>query len=182
LDGAPEGVRLEVRGADLEEVNLQNANLQGANLQGANLQKSNLFKANLRGADLQGANLRQANLARVDLWDADCQDASFYEANLYGAKLGGTINLTGATLPTGETWEVYLSEVVPALCQAGGRSLAEVAAAWDFHNWEGGCPMAVAFGVKGISEIPLLLQPRVKQFIFFFDSGLIPRPRESYER
>lgn len=59
-----------------------------------------------RGADLGGANLRGANLRGADLTDANLRDAD---------------------LTDGLLWQTYLDEVVPALLQAGGRRLAEVA-------------------------------------------------------
>jgi hypothetical protein len=92
-------------------------------------------------------------------------------ASLVGA------NLDGATLPTGETWELYLKEVVPALLVAGGRTIEEIVAegAWDCHSWTN-CPMAAAFRVQAENETPLLLRPRVRQFVHFFDAKLIPKP------
>lgn len=50
LRGEPGGVRLDLRGADLTDVNLEGANLMRADLAGANLQ----------GATLEGANLERA--------------------------------------------------------------------------------------------------------------------------
>ena len=121
--------------------------------------------ADLRGADLTGAQLWSAKLTDADLTDADLTDADLTDADL-----------TGATLPPGYTWEVYLGAVMPALCQAGGKSLAEVATAWECHEWEN-CPMSVAFGVRDFYSIPLQYQKEVTQFIQFFDAGLIPCPK-----
>ena len=127
---------------------------------GANLSGANLSGANLSEADLSGADLSRANLFRADLSGA----------NLYGANLKPT-----TILPTGETWKQYLDEVLPALLVAGGKSLGKVATKknWDCHSWDN-CPMAVAFNVKSIQEIPMLLRPRADQFIKFFDARLIP--------
>ena len=117
---------------------------------------------------LVGANLRGAGLRGADLRGADLRGAG----------------LRGATLPTGETWELYLGELVPALCQAGGRPLAEVATEehWTCHEW-GNCPMSAAFGLAGpentppgLENTPLLHRPRIEQFVQLFDAGLIPRP------
>ena len=112
------------------------------------------------GANLYGANLRSAYL----------DGAYLGGANLGGARLDGATRLT-----TGETWDEYLRETLPALLTAGGRALAEVATAehWDCHNW-GNCPMHAAFGATGISGVPILLRPRAEQFIQFFDAKLIP--------
>ena len=95
---------------------------------------------------------------------------------LGGADLGGA-DLRGATLPTGEKWESYLSEVVPALLVAGGRTMHEIVASdcWDCHSWDN-CPMAFAFNIGNVSDGPILLRPRIEQFVQFFDVGLIPKP------
>jgi hypothetical protein len=37
--------------------------------------------------------------------------------------------------------------------------------------------MHVAFNANGPSECPLLLRPRVEQFVQLFDAGLIPKPQ-----
>ena len=132
---------------------------------GANLRGANLYGANLRGAHLDGANLRGANL----------RGANIDGAYLRGAQLQGA-NLRGVTrLPTGETWDEYLREVVPALLTAGGRTLAEVATEehWDCHSWKN-CPMHAAFDASDIADVPILLRPRAEQFVQFFDAKLIP--------
>ena len=120
-------------------------------------------------ANLGGANLSGANLGNADLGNAYLRGANLSDANLGGA------NLSGATMPGGYKWEAYLSDLVPALCTAGGKPLAEVAAAWDCHTWAN-CPMAVAFGVDGIGNIPPLYRREAEQFVQLFDMGLIPRP------
>lgn len=40
--------------------------------------------------------------------------------------------------------------------------------------------MAVAFGVTSEAETPLLLRPRVRQFVQLFDAGLIPCPNQNH--
>ena len=111
-------------------------------------------EANLNGANLSGADLSGANLSR---------------ANLSGA------NLSRAKLPTGESWEDYLTEVVTALLQAGGERIGEIIGAWDCHSW-GNCPISVAFSCHRIEDVPKLLRPRAEQFIQLFDARLIPCP------
>ena len=145
--GEPGGVRAYLRSADLRSAYLTGAYLSDAYLTGADLSG-----ANLRGAYLRGANLRGANLS--------------------GAKFSDT-----TVIETGETWAVYLAEVVPALLVAGGRSLADIlaAGAWTCHQWIN-CPMAEAFGVHDLSKVPALYRPRAYQFIRYFDAGLIPEP------
>jgi len=113
-------------------------------------------------AALEIAVGRGANLGGADLGDA----------NLGGADLGG------ARLETGETFAQYVESVVPALCTAGGRTLEEVAAAWDCHSWDN-CPMRVAFNGAASPDddcVPPLLRPRVHQFLRLFDAKLLPNP------
>lgn len=66
---------------------------------------------------------------------------------------------------------------MPALLIAGGRSLAEVATleTWACHNWNN-CPMASAFNVHSLSDVPPLFRHEANQFVQFFDQGLIPLP------
>jgi hypothetical protein len=112
------------------------------------------------GISLYGANLRGAKLE-----DANLEDANLRDANLEGAN----------KIETGESWETYLAETVPALLVAGGKHLSDILTAkvWDCHSWEN-CPMATAFDVHSVADIPVLLRPRAEQFIRYFDAKLIP--------
>ena len=98
-------------------------------------------------------------------------------ANLWDANLGGVQISPETRLDTGETFKQYLEEVVPQLLTAGGKTVKEIvkSKAWDCHEWSN-CPMAFAFGIKDTSEAPILLRPRVAQFIKLFDAKLIPEP------
>jgi uncharacterized protein YjbI with pentapeptide repeats len=129
---------------------------------------ANLVGANLVGADLRGANLEGANLEGADLRGADLRGA-----NLRGAKFSET-----TVMPNGETWREYLEFVVPQLCMAGGKPLEAVACSehWDCHDWNN-CPMAAAFDIHNEDEAPILLRPRVKEFVQLFDAKLIPMPK-----
>ena len=57
LRGETDGVRANLRGANLWGADLRSANLWGADLGSANLRSANLGSADLRGANLVGANL-----------------------------------------------------------------------------------------------------------------------------
>ena len=46
---------------------------------------------------------------------------------------------------------------------------------WKCHDWDN-CPMAAAFQIKSENDAPLLLIPRVREFVQFFDAKLIPNP------
>lgn len=96
--------------------------------------------------------LAPANLSRADLKDAK-----------------------DLRLPTGETWEEYLTETVPALLTAGGKALESFAESFSCHEWAN-CPMAHAFDTHDLSGVPLLLRPRAEQFIQLFDAKQIPWP------
>ena len=154
------------------------ADLTGADLTGADLTRANLTGANLTGANLTGANLTGADLTRANLTRANLTDAKLTGANLTGANLTGA-NLTGAVIPEGIRWEEYLSGVVPSLLTAGGKDIAALvgARAWECHTWRN-CPMAEAFSVGDPCDVPVLLRPRAAEFVRYFDSGLIPAPRQ----
>ena len=81
------GIRANLQGADLWDVDLQRADLWGADLrdvdlQGANLRRADLRDANLWGANLQRADLQGANLRRADLWGADLRRANLRDADI----------------------------------------------------------------------------------------------------
>src|SRR3990167_7516808 len=98
-----------------------------ANLYGADLSRANLSRADLSGADLSGA----------DLSGADLSGANLSGANLSGADLSRAKALNEATdlrLPTGETWTEYLTQTVPALLTAGGKSLESFGPHFQCHH------------------------------------------------
>ena len=170
-----------LEGSDLRGANLEGSDLRGANLRGANLRGANLGSANLRGANLKNAYLRDANLEGSDLRGAYLWGASLWAANLEGANLEGATMNEATILPAGYRWDVYLSEVVPALLVAGGRSLAMVAASWSCHEWTN-CPMAVAFDVHNLNDVPPLYRREARQFVQLFDAGLLSVPNGAAAR
>lgn len=176
IDGTEREVE-NLSGANLSCANLYGANLSCVNLYCANLSCANLSRANLSRADLSCAHLSYANLSDADLSGANLSRANLSGANLYRANLSRA-NLSRAKLPTGEIWERYLTEVVPALLTAGGKTLQEIISTgcWNCHEWDN-CPMHEAFGINSIEDAPLLLRPRITQFVALFDWGLIPQPK-----
>ncbi len=95
------GIKIQLRGAYLANVDLFLVNLQGATLSDANLQSAYLRLANLRGAelwntDLQDADLCFAKLQEADLSGANLQSADFTMANLEQADLSDTKNANDA--------------------------------------------------------------------------------------
>ena len=129
--------------------------------------KKALEKAVNEGADLKGAYLEGANLKGAHLKGAD----------LKGANLEGAKNLDNTTMPDGLKWSVYLKEVVPALLTAGGKTLQQIieTGCWECHSWDN-CPMAEAFGVHSIENVPPLYRQRADEFVWLFDAKLIPKP------
>jgi len=191
-------------GAKLSGANLKGANLWGATLRGAILAdadmkgivlaNSDLEGATLTGVDLEFGMLRRANLKGANLRDADLTYATLSGANLEGAALVGAnlvgVKLTGAILwragiagsknlrlPTGETWEEYLAETVPALLVAGGDFLRYVAteASWKPKAARyADTPMGIAFAVDAPWKVPSLYRQHAEQFMMLLDSGQIP--------
>ena len=164
--GDPSGKRANLTDAILTDANLTNAHLTNTNLRGAYLSGAYLSGAYLSGADLSGADLSGAYLSGADLSGA----------NLTNAYLTDAI-LSGATLPDGTKWEQYLSETVPELLVAGGKTIAEIieSGTWQCHDWTN-CPMHTAFGINRPEEGPILLRPRITEFVQFYDAGLVPCP------
>ena len=166
-------------GANLDGVHLVNASLDScslvnANLVNASLDGCSLVSAILVSADLDGASLVNASLVNARLDNARLDSCNLVNANLINARLDNA-SLANARLPTGETWDEYITQVVPALLTAGGRELAAVATeqTWACHTWEN-CPIAEAFETHGLFDVPMLLRPRVEQFLQLFDARVIP--------
>jgi hypothetical protein len=166
LSDSVTGSRADLSWADLSGADLSGADLSRADLSGANLSGANLSRADLSRADLSGANLSGANLSRASLSRANLSGANLSRANLSGANLSGAL-----------TWEQYLSEVVPALLTAGGKTLAEVLATgcWQCHSWEN-CPTHAALGANSLAEVPAPWRLEAARFIELFDAGAIPMP------
>ena len=107
-----EGMRANLRGANLSGANLRNADLREANLIEADLHGADLIEADLRGANLieanlYGSDLSKADLSKADLSEADLSGANLIEANLNGAYLYGA-NLRGANLNGANLSGAYL--------------------------------------------------------------------------
>ena len=120
LEGSVEGVRADLRYANLRGANLINANLRGANLKGADLSNANLKGAYLKGAILSGANLRYANLSNADLINADLSGANLRYANLSNAILS-YVDLSDANLKNAN-----LNDVVLEGCVGNGREIQSI--------------------------------------------------------
>ena len=133
------------------------------------------IKIALEAAVKMGAYLEGADLRGADLKGADLEGAYLEGADLEGADLRGAKFLDTARLDTGETLGEYIREVMPALCIGGGKTLDEVASAWDCHTWDN-CPMQVAFGINSPDKGPALWRHRIRQFVKLFDAGLLPKP------
>jgi hypothetical protein len=155
--------------ADLSSADLSYADLSYADLSYADLRSADLSYADLRSADLSYADLSYAYLSYADLRNAYLRNADLSYADLRSA------DLRNAYLPTGERFDKYLAEVVPALLTAGGKTVEELVPSFSCHQWAN-CPMHEAFGIDGAGEGPPLLVPRIEQFVHLFDNGQIPAP------
>jgi Pentapeptide repeats (8 copies) len=70
------------RGVNLRDANLSEMNLCNADLRGADLRNANLEDADLRGANLSGANLENADLSGANLRDANLGNNRIF--SIYG--------------------------------------------------------------------------------------------------
>ncbi len=89
--------RVDMKGADLSDVNMNETLLTKADFSGANFQNANAEEANLWGANLEGANLTHANLKRANLRNSKLNGANLQDCNMVGAELLFG-DLTGASL------------------------------------------------------------------------------------
>ena len=101
LDGILAAHKKQLNGINLRGANLSEINLEGVNLSGAYLNDIDLSYANLSGTDLCSTNLsyaclRGATLRGADLNSADLRGADLHNTNLSGANLRNA-NLSGAT-------------------------------------------------------------------------------------
>ena len=182
-----ETLKRAIEQAAKEGANLRGAKSQGRESRGANLGGANLGCAYLGGAYLGGADLGGADLGGAGSRGRGSQGRGISGARyLRGANLGCAYlrgaDLRGAELDDsseiepGLTWKQYQEELVPALLTAGGKSLADaVKESWGCHSWNN-CPMAVAFGVHELNQIPVLYRERARQFIQFFDARMLKKP------
>ena len=83
----------DLRGADFSGADLSDANLIGADFSGANLRYADLRGADFSGANLRGAYLRGADLSYADFSGADLRDANLRNADLRYADLRGAKNI-----------------------------------------------------------------------------------------
>ncbi|MBU1180625.1 MAG: sigma-70 family RNA polymerase sigma factor [Proteobacteria bacterium] len=89
--------RVQLRGAQLDQVTLEGALLINADLSNANLSQAVLTRADLSNASMNSANLEKAYLTNSILSSTQLKDASLIGANLEGADLRNA-NLVGANL------------------------------------------------------------------------------------
>lgn len=83
------GIRLELRDADLSQLNLRWADLRRVSFQGVNLSGSSLMKANLAGARLSRCRMVSCELVGANLMEADLSYSDLSHGDLYEAELSG---------------------------------------------------------------------------------------------
>jgi uncharacterized protein YjbI with pentapeptide repeats len=120
------GVRPQLSGEDLSDMDLAGINLSEAdlcdaelfhsNLRGANLKMAAFINADLGMANLRGAALYKADLSNASLIEADLSEAGLGEADLSGADLRGTTfersDLTEARLAEADLGEANLTHSI----------------------------------------------------------------------
>ena len=95
IAGGKDGVRADLRGANLRGFDLQGADLRRAFLQGADLRRAFLQGVDLREANLQGADLRRAFLQGADLTGADLTGADLISGRKKKIKMKRLANRAG---------------------------------------------------------------------------------------
>lgn len=201
--GSFEG-RLDLRychlqGFDFRDRNLGFGLLEGANLEQADLRNAWCYRTNFAKAELYGARCDYADLEQADLSQARCQGASFPAAKLRKAKLWQAkfshcwwspwpLTLTvlnGAEmneciLPSGEIWQSFVDQVSPQLLTLRGHNLADLVAASGWTPTVKRCQWPICLAFDTVSDdlhlFPALLQPRVAQWLHYFEAGILPPP------
>ena len=107
-DAESELERVDLRGAELNDLNLPkvcfaHANLDGATLRRANLSNATLLETTLRNTDLSNADLREADLTGALLDGALLRGADLSNAKLEDAHLAGVIADNTTKWPHGFT-------------------------------------------------------------------------------
>lgn len=125
----------ELFDSDLSQANLKMAALAGADLSGANLSDTELYKADLTGAFLTGVDLSNAYLAEAIFKGADLRGTNLQEADLTSADVSGAdlshSDLTGANLTHANIELVNFSYANLALTNLIGVRYG------DFHSTRG---------------------------------------------
>lgn len=120
---------LDLRGADLSDMDLSAQDLEGLDFTGAKLDRSNLSSAALAGAKLVDASLVGANLEGAQLLDADLSGASVEGASLVGAVLDRIeargLRAAGADFTKAILGEAMLAEGDLTGCKFAEASLVE---------------------------------------------------------
>lgn len=136
---------IELRGAQLEHCSLEGANLAGADLRQANLSWTILAETNLKGANLKRASLNgtYASFAKFDgarLGGATLSNATLHIANFAGCELVGasfadsdlrdanlnSANLSGSSLHLTRFIRTHLNDTVLTEAKMGGTILSDV--------------------------------------------------------
>ena len=112
-----DGVRADLRWADLHKADLRWADLHKADLRWADLRWADLRWADLSGADLSGAVLNWADLSGASLRKTNLRWADLHKADLSGAVLNWA-DLSEADLNWADLSEADLSEAkgLPPIC------------------------------------------------------------------
>ncbi len=118
---------MDLGGVDLSEADLTDAELFQTDLSNANLKMTGMAKADLSGANLRGAALYKANLSGACLIEASMERASLGAADLTGADLRGTsmgrVDLSEADLSGADLNEAEITNANLTRAQITGANL-----------------------------------------------------------
>ncbi|RAQ42875.1 hypothetical protein B9S53_12005 [Arthrospira sp. O9.13F] len=137
---------LDLRQANLNNLNLKSLDLKGADFRGVNMIQMDLSELDLRLANLEGANLQQANLNGTQLFIVNLKQSNLLEASLLDANLAradlqqanlNRADLTGANLHRANLTAVDLTEA--KLCSTNLENADLQGANLEFANLNGAC-------------------------------------------
>jgi hypothetical protein len=135
---------------------------------------------NAKSADLSGCTgLTQVELPNAKTADLrDCTGLTEVELpNAEYADLSGCAALTAEKIkgPLIAKIRAFVNADLISLLSAGGRiEEALKPEHWECHEWQN-CPMAAAFGVVNLDQIPSKWRDKAEFFARQFDCGLIRR-------
>jgi uncharacterized protein YjbI with pentapeptide repeats/energy-coupling factor transporter ATP-binding protein EcfA2 len=112
----------DLSGAHLASANLAGANFRRAILKEANLEGAMLPQANFSAADLRGANGSRANFSGVNLENADLTDGNFKNARFCDARMIRA-KFTGADMAGADLQYAKMTEADFADCDLSGADL-----------------------------------------------------------
>jgi uncharacterized protein YjbI with pentapeptide repeats len=118
---------IDLRGADLRQLNIKHPGLRDTCLDGTDLSKASLQSTDMKGASMRDCDLTGATLRYGDLKDADLDSANLSEADLIATDFS-TANLANADLRKARLRQSNLREatLTNAKCRGSNLLLADL--------------------------------------------------------